>query len=133
MVATNKQMKITKAKLQKIIKEEIEQTLVDRRQEAKAKIDDLMKSRLFSNADKEDKAEARSIIFDTMMSLESYGGTRRHVEEYMDDAFRPHTELKKRLAIAASEARRGFWLDALVAWSNGRKNYEELLYDEEVS
>lgn len=126
-------MKLSKARLQKIIKEEIEQTLVDRRQEAKAKIDDLMKSRLFSNADKEDKAEARSIIFDTMMSLEAYGGTRRWVEEYMDDAFRPHTELKKRLAIAASEAGRGFWLDALVAWSNGRKNYEELLYDEELS
>ena len=126
-------MKLTKAKLQKIIKEEIEQTLVDRRQEAKAKIDDLMKSRLFSNADKEDKAEARSIIFDTMMSLEAYGGTRRWVEEYMDDAFRPHTELTKRLAIASPAARSSYWLDALVAWSNGRKNYEELLYDEELS
>ena len=124
-------MKLSKARLQQIIKEEIEQTLVDRRQKAKAKIDDLMKSQLFSNADKEDKAEARSIIFDTLMSLEAYGGTKRPSEEYMDDAFRPYPDLTRRLAIASRPAKLSYWLDALVAWSLGRKNYEQELYDEE--
>ena len=123
-------MKLSKARLQEIIKEEIAAVT---EQKAEAMVDDLMKSQLFSNADKEDKAEARSIIFDTLMSLEAYGGTRRPSEEYMDDAFRPHTELTKRLADASPADFRSYWLDALVAWSNGRKNYEELLYDEELS
>ena len=123
-------MKLPKARLQQIIKEEIAAVT---EQEAKAKIDDLMKSQLFSNADEEDKAEARSIIFDTLMSLEAYGGTRRPSEEYMDDAFRPHTELTKRLADASPADFRSYWLDALVAWSLGRKDYEKLLYDEELS
>ena len=112
-------MKLTKARLRQIIKEEIAAVT---EQEAKAKIDDLMKSQLFSNADEEDKAEARSIIFDTLMSLEAYGGTRRPSEEYMDDAFRPHPDLTRRLAIASRPAKLSFWLDALVAWSNGRKD-----------
>jgi len=124
-------MKISKTRLQQIIKEEIEQTLVDRRQKAEAKVDELMQSQLFSNADEKDKAEARSIILDTLKSLEAYGGTRRPSEEYMDDAFRPHTELTKRLADASPADFRSYWLDALVAWSLGRKDYEKLLYDDE--
>ena len=125
-------MKLSKARLQQIIKEEIAAVT---EQEAKAKIDDLMKSQLFSNADKEDKAEARSIIFDTLMSLEAYGGTKRPSEEYMDDAFRGPDEeaLAKRLADASPAAKRSYWLDALIAWSLGRKDYEKLLYDEELS
>ena len=125
-------MKLTKARLQQIIKEEIAAAT---EQKAKAKIDDLMKSQLFSNADKEDKAEARSIILAALKSLEAYGGTKRPDEEYMDDAFRGPDEeaLAKRLADASPAAKRSYWLDALVAWSNGRKDYEELLYDEELS
>ena len=123
-------MKLSKARLQQIIKEEVAAVT---EQKAKAKIDDLMKSQLFSNADKEDKAEARSIIFDTLMSLEAYGGTKRPSEEYMDDAFRPYPDLTRRLAIASRPAKRSFWLDALVAWSLNRKDYEKLLYDEELS
>ena len=121
-------MKITKARLRQIIKEEIDAAT---EQKAKAKIDDLMNSQLFSNADEEDKAEARSIIFDTLMSLEGYGGTKRPSEEYMDDAFRPHTDLAIRLADASPAAFRSYWLDALVAWSLGRKDYEKLLDDDE--
>ena len=121
-------MKLTKARLRQIIKEEIDAAT---EQKAKAKIDDLMNSQLFSNADEEDKAEARSIIFDTLMSLEAYGGTMRSSEEYMDDAFRPHRELTIRLATASPAARRSYWLDALVAWSLGRKDYEKLLDDDE--
>lgn len=63
-------MKITRKQLRSIIKE----SLVVRRQEVKAMVDELMKSRLFSNVDKEDKAEAWLIIFDTLMSLEADGG-----------------------------------------------------------
>jgi len=121
-------MKLSKARLRQIIKEEIAAVT---EQEAKAKIDDLMKSQLFSDADEEDKAEARSIIFDTLMSLEAYGGTIRPSEEYMDDAFRPYPDLTRRLAIASRPAKLSYWLDALVAWSLGRKNYEQELYDEE--
>ena len=125
-------MKLSKARLRQIIKEEV---VAATEQKAKAKIDDLMKSQLFSNADKEDKAEARSIIFDTLMSLEAYGGTKRPSEEYMDDAFRGPDEeaLAKRLATASPAARPSYWLDALVAWSRGRKDYDKLLYDEELS
>jgi len=123
-------MKLTKARLQQIIKEEIAAAT---EQKAKAKIDDLMKSQLFSNADKEDKAEARSIIFDTLVGLEGYGGTRRPSEEYMDDAFRGPDEeaLAMRLAKASPAAFPSYWLDALVAWSLGRKDYEKELYDDE--
>ncbi len=124
-------MKLTKARLKQIIKEEI--AAVTESQKAKAKIDDLMASALFSNAAEADKAEARSIIFDALMGLEGSGGTGRPAEEYMDDAFRPHTDLAIRLADASPAAKRSYWLDALVAWSLGRKNYEELLYDEELS
>ena len=123
-------MKLSKARLQQIIKEEIAAVT---EQKAEAMVDDLMKSQLFSNADEQDKAEARSIILDALMSLEAYGGTKRPSEEYMDDAFRPHTELTKRLADASPADFRSYWLDALVAWSLGRKDYEKLLYDEELS
>jgi hypothetical protein len=121
-------MKLTKAKLQEIIKEEIAAAT---EQEAEAKVDELMNSQLFSNAAEEDKAEARSIILDALKSLEAYGGTKRPSEEYMDDAFRPYPDLTRRLAIA-SRPPLSYWLDALVAWSLGRKDYEEELYDKEV-
>ena len=123
-------MKISKTRLQQIIKEVVAAVT---EQKAEAKVDELMQSQLFSNADEKDKAEARSIILDTLKSLEAYGGTRRPSEEYMDDAFRPHTELTKRLADASPADFRSYWLDALVAWSLGRKDYEKLLYDEELS
>ena len=113
-------MKLTKARLQQIIKEEIAAVT---EQKAEAMVDDLMKSQLFSNAD-------------ALKSLEAYGGTRRPDEEYMDDAFRGPDEeaLAKRIADASPADFRSYWLDALVAWSLGRKDYEELLYkDEELS
>ena len=123
-------MKLSKARLQQIIKEEIAAVT---EQKAEAMVDDLMKSQLFSNADEQDKAEARSIILDALKSLEAYGGTKGPSEEYMDDAFRPYPDLTRRLAIASRPAKRSFWLDALVAWSLNRKDYEKLLYDEELS
>ena len=123
-------MKLTKARLRQIIKEEIAAAT---EQKAIAKIDELMASALFSNADEQDKAEARSIILDALKSLEAYGGTRRPDEEYMDDAFRgqDETALAIRLADASPAAKRSYWLDALIAWSLGRKDYEELLHDDE--
>ena len=122
--------KLTKARLQEIIKEEVDAAT---EQKAIAKIDELMASALFSNADEADKAEARSIILDALMGLEGYGGTRRPDEEYMDDAFREpeKTALAIRLADASPAAKRSYWLDALVAWSLGRKDYEKLLDDDE--
>ena len=116
-------MEITRSQLRSIIKE----SLVSRRQEVKARVDELMKSRLFSSADKEDKAEAWLIIFDTIMNLERNGGSVRWDEEYMEDAFRPHSELKEKLALAAAESGPGYWMDALVSWSNGHKDYEDWL------
>ena len=59
-------MKLTKARLQEIIKEEIASAT---EQDPEAMVDDLMQSQLFSNADEKDKAEARSIILDTLKSL----------------------------------------------------------------
>jgi len=124
-------MKLTKARLQQIIKEEIAAAT---EQDPEAKIDELMASALFSNADEADKAEARKIILDALMGLEGYGGTKRPDEEYMDDAFRPYEDLTRRLAQAWLGSRllqrslRHRWLDALVAWSLGRKDYEKELY-----
>ena len=122
-------MKITKARLQQIIKEEIDAAT---EQDPEAMVDDLMKSQLFSNADEKDKAEARSIILDALKSLEAYGGTKRPDEEYMDDAFRPYEDLTRRLAQAwranVPPPPLHYWLDALVAWSLGRKDYEKELY-----
>ena len=90
-------MKITKTRLRQIIKEEVaaatEPEPTEPEQDPEAMVDDLMKSQLFSNAAEEDKAEARSIILDTLMSLEDYGGTKRPDEEYMYDAFRPYKDL----------------------------------------
>ena len=122
-------MKISKTRLQQIIKEEIAAVT---EQDAEAKVDDLMASALFSNAAEEDKAEARSIILDALKSLEAYGGTKRPDEEYMDDAFRPYEDLTRRLAQAWRDSvpppPLHYWLDALVAWSLGRKDYEKELY-----
>ena len=122
-------MKLTKARLRQIIKEEVAAAT---EQDPEAKVDDLMKSQLFSNADEKDKAEARSIILDALKSLEAYGGTRRPSEEYMDDAFRPYEDLTRRLAQAwrasVPPPPLHYWLDALVAWSLGRKDYEKELY-----
>ena len=122
-------MKITKARLQEIIKEEIAAAT---EQDPEAMVDDLMKSQLFSNADEKDKAEARKIILDALKSLEAYGGTKRPDEEYMDDAFRPYEDLTRRLAQAWRDSvpppPLHYWLDALVAWSLGRKDYEKELY-----
>ena len=91
-----------------------------------------MNSQLFSNADEADKAEARKIILDALMGLEAYGGTKRPDEEYMDDAFRPYEDLTRRLAQAwrasVPPPPLHYWLDALVAWSLGRKDYEKELY-----
>ena len=53
----------------------------------------------------------------------------------MDDAFRPYEDLTRRLAQAwrasVPPPPLHYWLDALVAWSLGRKDYEKLLYDDE--
>ena len=130
-------MKISKTRLQQIIKEEIAAATEQDPEAAsgsdpEAMVDDLMKSQLFSNAAEEDKAEARKIILDTLMGLEAYGGTKRPDEEYMDDAFRPYEDLTRRLAQAWRDnvppPPLHYWLDALVAWSLGRKDYEKELY-----
>jgi hypothetical protein len=123
-------MKLMLENFKKFINEEVDAAT---EQKAIAKIDELMASALFSNADEADKAEARKIILDALMGLEGYGGTRRPDEEYMDDAFREpeKTALAIRLADASPAAKRSYWLDALVAWSLGRKDYEKELYDEE--
>lgn len=98
-----------------------------KRKEAKAKVDELMKTRMFSNADPEDKADAHKIILDAIMSLEGYGGKRMWVEEYMADAWALHKDLAKELGEAAGQRGPGYWLDALVTWSNGGKDYLDWL------
>ncbi len=95
--------------------------------EVEAKIDKLMKSRMFSNAEPKDKAEAHKIILDAMMSLEGNGGDRMWVEEYMSDEWVSHKDLAEKLGKAAGQSGPGYWLDALVTWSNGGKDYLDWL------
>ena len=100
----------------------------DRKRKAvEAKIDKLMKSRMFSNAEPKDKAEAHKIILDAMMSLEGNGGDRMWVEEYMSDEWVRHKDLAEKLGKAAGQSGPGYWLDALVTWSNGGKDYLDWL------
>ena len=100
----------------------------DRKRKAvEAKIDKLMKSRMFSNAEPKDKAEAHKIILDAMMSLEGNGGDRMWVEEYMSDEWVRHKDLAEKLGEAAGQSGPGYWLDALVTWSNGGKDYLDWL------
>ncbi len=91
------------------------------------KVDKLMKSRMFSNAEPKDKAEAHKIILDAMMSLEDNGGDRMWVEEYMSDEWVRHKDLAEKLGKAAGQSGPGYWLDALVTWSNGGKDYLDWL------
>tara|TARA_Y100000592_G_scaffold99381_1_gene175202 strand:- start:833 stop:1549 length:717 start_codon:yes stop_codon:yes gene_type:complete len=107
---------------------ETESQWADRkRKQAKAKVDKLMKTRMFSNAEPEDKAEAYKIIFDAIMSLEGYGGKRMWVEEFMADEWMMHKDLAEKLGKAAGQSGPGYWLDALVTWSNGGKDYLDWL------
>ena len=120
-------MKITKRQLRNIIKEALDETDVPKRKGIPEQVDELIASPLFSNANPEDKAKAHKIILDAIMGLEYNGGNVRWDEEYMVDAFRPHPELKERLAAAAPESGPGYWLDSLVSWSNGHKDYLDWL------
>ncbi len=98
-----------------------------KRKEVEAKVDELMKSRMFSNAEPKDKAEAHKIILDAIMNLEHNGGDRMWVEEYMSDEWVRHKDLAEKLGEAAGQSGPGYWLDALVTWSNGGKDYLEWL------
>ena len=98
-----------------------------KRKEVEAKVDELMKSRMFSNAEPKDKAEAHKIILDAIMNLEHNGGDRMWVEEYMSDEWVRHKDLAEKLGKAAGQSGPGYWLDALVTWSNGGKDYLDWL------
>ena len=114
----------------------LEQKQERARKEARAKVDDLFASKLFSNADPEDYEEAYDIILNAWMDLYVIlGGDAYHSEEYMDDTFFDHQELRQRLAASAGVDVRD-WASALAGWNSGFDDYEARLgldQDKEVS
>jgi hypothetical protein len=114
----------------------LEQKQERARQEARAKVDKLFASKLFSNAEPEDKKEAYDIILNAWMDLyKILDGDAYWSEEYMDDVFFDHQELRQRLAASAGVPVRK-WASALAGWNSGFDDYEARLgldQDKEVS
>ena len=114
----------------------LEQKQERARQEARAKVDDLFASKLFSNAKPEDKKEAYDIILNAWMDLyKILDGDAYWSEEYMDDVWFDHKELRQRLAASAGVGD-DVWASALAGWNSGFDNYEARLgldQDKEVS
>lgn len=114
----------------------LEQKQEKARQEARAKVDDLFASKLFSNAEPEDKKAAYDIILNAWMDLyKILDGDAHHSEEYMDDVFFDHKELRQRLAASAGVDDYA-WASALAGWNSGFDDYEARLgldQDKEVS
>jgi len=114
-------MKITKARLQEIIKEEIsaireEENLAN---ELRKDIEELMISGLFSKADQKDKMFARKKIYSALKRTSLYGGENTFYEEMLDDALGGHgSDLQQRLADAAG-IEVVDWAERLSAWASG--------------
>lgn len=105
----------------------LEQKQERARQEARAKVDHLFASKLFSNAEPEDKKEAYDIILNAWMDLyKILDGDAYWSEEYMDDVWFDHKELRQRLAASAGVPVRK-WASALAGWNSGFDDYEARL------
>ena len=125
-------MKLTKARLQQIIKEERDAYLPqmggrispeEGAAELRADIKELMGSILFSKADPKDKRDAAKKIYSALIRTSFYGGENTFYEEILDDALGGYgSDLQQRLADAA-----GFpvvsWGEALSAWASGDEDF----------
>jgi len=125
-------MKITKARLQQIIKEERDAYLPqmgagispeEGAAELRADIKELMGSGLFSKADPKDKKNAARRIFRALKKTNFYGGENTFYEEILDDALGGYgSDLQQRLADAAG-APVDSWGEALSAWASGEEDF----------
>ena len=120
-------MKITKARLQQIIKEEIsaireEENLAN---ELRDDMEELMRSGLFSKADRKDKMFARKKIYSALKRTRLYGGENTFYEEMLDDALGGHgSDLQQRLAGAAGMDVVD-WAEKLSAWATGGGDFDD--------
>ena len=121
-------MKITKARLKQIIKEERDAYLPqmggrispkEGAVELRKDIKELMGSILFSKADPKDKRVATKKIYSALIRTSYYGGENTFYEEILDDALGGYgSDLQQRLADAAG-APVDSWGEALSAWASG--------------
>ena len=126
-------MKITKARLKQIIKEERDAYLPqmggrispeEGAEELRADIKELMGSILFSKADPKDKRAAAKKIYSALIRTSYYGGENTFYEEILDDALGGYgSDLQQRLADAAG-AGVDSWGEALSAWASGAEDFE---------
>ena len=91
-------------------------------QRVKRKVNSLMRSKLFVNANPKDKQVAAAKITKALLGLERYGGYNTFYEEILDDALGTRSRLKDRLAKAAG-ADVDSWGEALSSWVSGDPNY----------
>ena len=91
-------------------------------QRVKRRVNSLMKSKLFVNANPKDKQVAAAKITKALLGLERYGGDSTFYEEILDDALGTRSRLKDRLAKAAG-ADVDSWGEALSSWVSGDPNY----------
>ena len=70
-------------------------------QRVKRRVNSLMRSNLFVNADPQDKKAASAKIMKALLNLGRFGGSDSYYEEILDDALDTRSELKSRLARAA--------------------------------
>ena len=114
-------MKITKARLQQIINEEIsaireEENLAN---ELRDDMEELMRSGLFSKADRKDKMFARKKIYSALKRTRLYGGENNFSEEMLVRALGGYkSDLQQRLAAAAG-IDVDDWAERLSAWASG--------------
>lgn len=127
-------MKITKARLQQIIKEERDAYLPqmgagispeEGAAELRADIKELMGSGLFSKADPKDKKNAARRIFRALKKTNFYGGENTFYEEILDDALGGYgSDLQQRLADAAGMDVVD-WAEKLSAWATGGGDFDD--------
>ncbi len=91
-------------------------------QRVKRRVNSLMRSKLFVNANPKDKQVAAAKITKALLGLERYGGYNTFYEEILDDALGTRSRLKDRLAKAAG-ADVDSWGEALSSWVSGDPNY----------
>ena len=120
-------MKITKTRLQQIIKEEI--AAIREEEDLAALLDkdmkELMGSELFLNADEDDKDLAEKKIKRALKRTTFYGGKKRFYEEMLVKVLdRTDPALQQRLADAA-EMDVVDWAEKLSAWATGGGDFDD--------
>ena len=121
-------MKISKARLRQIIKEERDAYLPQMGSrisptrgaaELRKDMEELLGSELFSKADPKDQTDAAKKIYSTLIRTSFYGGENTFYEEILDDALGGYgSDLQQRLADAAG-IEVGDWAERLSAWASG--------------